>query len=96
MDAIASTPDRYFAADVDADFERERLRLLGQLTPNSRPLQVARRRRRAGAIERIGTERPALARPFENAIHTGTFCRYQPDRPLRWGPVSGLSPAKVP
>ena len=31
MHAIASTPERYFAADADADFERERLRLLGQL-----------------------------------------------------------------
>jgi 2-polyprenyl-3-methyl-5-hydroxy-6-metoxy-1,4-benzoquinol methylase len=31
MHAIASTSERYFAADADADFERERLRLLGQL-----------------------------------------------------------------
>ena len=36
------------------------------------------------SIERIGNEYPALARHFENAIHTGTFCSYQPDRPLRW------------
>jgi hypothetical protein len=35
-------------------------------------------------IERIGKEHPALARHLENAIHTGTFCRYQPERPLRW------------
>jgi len=35
-------------------------------------------------IERIGKEHPALARHLENAIRTGTFCRYQPDRPLRW------------
>jgi tetratricopeptide (TPR) repeat protein len=36
------------------------------------------------SIDRIGKEHPALARHFENAIHTGTFCSYQPDRPLRW------------
>jgi tetratricopeptide (TPR) repeat protein len=36
------------------------------------------------SIERIGKEHPALARHFENAIRTGTFCRYQPDRRLRW------------
>jgi SAM-dependent methyltransferase len=36
------------------------------------------------SIDRIGKEHPALARHFENAIRTGTFCRYQPDRPLRW------------
>src|SRR5262249_25614436 len=35
-------------------------------------------------IERIEKEHPSLARHLENAIHTGTFCRYQPDRPLRW------------
>jgi tetratricopeptide (TPR) repeat protein len=35
-------------------------------------------------IERIGKEHPALARHLENAIHTGTFCSYQPDRPLPW------------
>src|SRR5262249_34579697 len=36
------------------------------------------------SIERIGKEHPALARHLENAIHTGTFCSYQPDRPLPW------------
>jgi hypothetical protein len=35
-------------------------------------------------IERIGKEHPALARHLENAIHTGTFCSYRPDRPLSW------------
>ena len=36
------------------------------------------------SIDRIGKEHPALARHFENAIRTGTFCGYQPDRPIRW------------
>ena len=36
------------------------------------------------SIERIGKEHPALARHLENAIHTGTFCSYQPERPVRW------------
>jgi hypothetical protein len=36
------------------------------------------------SIERIGKEHPALARHLQNAIHTGTFCSYQPDRPLPW------------
>lgn len=36
------------------------------------------------SIERIGKEHLALAQHLENAIRTGTFCRYQPDRPLRW------------
>jgi hypothetical protein len=36
------------------------------------------------SIDRIGKEHAALARHFENAIHTGTFCSYRPDHPLRW------------
>jgi hypothetical protein len=36
------------------------------------------------SIERIGKEHPALARHLENAIRTGTFCSYQPDRPVGW------------
>jgi tetratricopeptide (TPR) repeat protein len=36
------------------------------------------------SIERIGREHPALARHLENAVHTGTFCSYRPERPLRW------------
>jgi hypothetical protein len=35
-------------------------------------------------IDRIGKEHPSLARHFENAMRTGTFCSYQPDRPVRW------------
>ena len=47
MHAIASPPDRYFAADADADFERERLRLLGQLMD---PMTT-------GRLERLGVGR---------------------------------------
>ena len=35
-------------------------------------------------IRRIGKEHSALARHFDKAIHTGTFCSYQPDRPFPW------------
>ena len=37
--------------------------------------------------ERPSPERDAVfvgRKAVENAIHTGTFCTYQPDRPLRW------------
>jgi SAM-dependent methyltransferase len=44
---LASTPERYFAADADADFERERLRLLGQLM---NPMTT-------GRLERLGVGR---------------------------------------
>jgi len=35
-------------------------------------------------VDPAARKHPALARHLENAIRTGTFCRYQPDRPLRW------------
>ena len=47
MHTIASTPDRYFAGDADAAFERERLRLLGQLMD---PMTT-------GRLERLGIGR---------------------------------------
>ena len=33
-----------------------------------------------GTIARIGKEHATLGRHLENAIRTGTFCSYQPDR----------------
>jgi tetratricopeptide (TPR) repeat protein len=35
-------------------------------------------------IARIAREHPTLGRHLENAIHTGIFCSYQPDRSLEW------------
>jgi uncharacterized membrane protein len=58
-----------------------RVRKAGDVGDRARKAVTSRIRE---SIERIGKEHPALARHFENAIHTGTFCRYQPDRPLRW------------
>ncbi len=47
MHAIASTPERYFATDADGAFERERLRLLGQLM---NPMTT-------GRLDRLGVRR---------------------------------------
>jgi hypothetical protein len=58
-----------------------RARKAGDVADRARKAVTSRIRE---SIERIGTEHPALARHLENAIRTGTFCRYQPDRPLRW------------
>jgi tetratricopeptide (TPR) repeat protein len=58
-----------------------RVRKAGDVGDRARKAVTSRIRE---SIDRIGKEHPALARHFENAIHTGTFCRYQPDRPLRW------------
>lgn len=51
---------------------------------------VAERARKAVAsrirdsIERIGKEHRTLALHLENAIRTGAFCSYRPDRPVGW------------
>jgi hypothetical protein len=37
-----------------------------------------------GAIQRIGKQHPDLGRHLENAIHTGYFCWYSPERPVTW------------
>jgi len=36
------------------------------------------------AVGRIGTAHEALARHLANAIHTGTFCSYRPEKPTDW------------
>jgi hypothetical protein len=35
-------------------------------------------------IGRIGDDNPELARHLTNAVRTGTFCTYQPERPIEW------------
>lgn len=36
------------------------------------------------AIAKIDRAHPALGRHLANAVRTGTFCAYSPDRPVRW------------
>jgi tetratricopeptide (TPR) repeat protein len=36
------------------------------------------------SIGRLGRTHPELARHLSNAVTTGTFCSYVPDRPIRW------------
>ena len=36
------------------------------------------------AIRKIDDAHPSLGRHLSNAIHTGTFCSYTPERPIRW------------
>lgn len=41
-------------------------------------------RRIRTTIIRVGDALPALGRHLRTAVHTGVFCSYQPERPLRW------------
>ena len=36
------------------------------------------------SLDRIAAEHEALGRHLANAVHTGTFCSYTPERPAAW------------
>src|SRR5439155_20972538 len=36
------------------------------------------------AVDRITNVHPSLGRHLAHAIHTGTFCAYEPEHPVRW------------
>jgi TolB-like protein len=36
------------------------------------------------AIKKIGAAHPSLGRHLENSLRTGTYCSYQPERPVSW------------
>jgi tetratricopeptide (TPR) repeat protein len=58
-----------------------RARKAGDVSDRARKAVTSRIRE---AIARIGKEHSALALHLGNAIRTGTFCCYRPERPLRW------------
>ncbi|GAA0626692.1 hypothetical protein ACFPTY_19565 [Halomonas beimenensis] len=56
-------------------------RRMGDLAERARSTVTWRIRH---AIRRIGKTHPGFQRHLENSVRTGTFCRYQPERPCRW------------
>jgi hypothetical protein len=80
--------------------ERAREELDGIVTALSGALGLGGRSRRLGsaaerartavtwrirnAIRKIATAHPVLGRHLENAVRTGTYCAYSPDRPIDW------------
>jgi non-specific serine/threonine protein kinase len=58
-----------------------RARKAGDVADRARKAVTSRIRE---TIERIGREHPVLGRHLENAIRTGLFCSYQPDRSPGW------------
>jgi hypothetical protein len=59
----------------------------GRARKMSDPMERARKavtNRIHDAIQRIGKQHPDLGRHLENAIHTGYFCWYSPERSVTW------------
>jgi hypothetical protein len=36
------------------------------------------------AVSKVASEWPDVGRHLRNSVHTGLFCSYDPDRPIRW------------
>lgn len=62
-------------------------RLGGRARTMNDPAERARKavtNRIRDSLDRIAAEHEALGRHLTNAIHTGTFCSYNPERPTAW------------
>ncbi|HWC39632.1 MAG TPA: AAA family ATPase [Acidimicrobiales bacterium] len=63
------------------------LGLSGRARPQGADAERARKAvsmRIRDAIKRVGAELPTLGRHLTNAVHTGTYCSYQPEQPITW------------
>ncbi len=58
-----------------------RSRRLGDVSERARSAATWRIR---SAIKKIAAAHPRLGRHLESAVRTGTFCRYEPERPTSW------------
>jgi TolB-like protein/Tfp pilus assembly protein PilF len=73
--------DRIVTAVSDALGLGGRSRRLGSAAERARTAVTWRIR---NAIRKIATAHPALGRHLENAVRTGTYCAYTPDKPVDW------------
>jgi TolB-like protein/Tfp pilus assembly protein PilF len=73
--------DRIVAALSGALGLGGRARRLGSAAERARTAVTWRIR---NAIRKIATAHPALGRHLDNAVRTGTYCSYTPDRPIDW------------
>jgi hypothetical protein len=58
-----------------------RSRALGSAAERARSAVTWRIR---SAVKKIAKAHPQLGRHLENAVRTGTFCLYEPERPVNW------------
>lgn len=75
LDPQARSEYRERLRDLEADFLKD------EVSERARKAVASRIR---DSIDKIGKEHRALALHLENAIRTGTFCSYRPDRSTDW------------
>lgn len=73
--------DRIVTAVSEALGLGGRSRRLGSAAERARTAVTWRIR---NAIRKVATAHPVLGRHLENAVRTGTYCAYTPDRPVDW------------
>jgi hypothetical protein len=78
---IAAERDALVEALTSAYGLGGRVRRSGSAAERARTAVTARIR---DAIRRIGDAHPGLGRHLGHSVRTGTFCVYEPDRPVRW------------
>lgn len=92
-DEAVSWSDEARVERLDSEIEQVRAHLAttyGLSGRARRPGDPAERMRKAvtnrirDALTRIGKESPALERFLRNALRTGIYCSYRPDRPVQW------------
>jgi TolB-like protein len=86
-----SDPARGSRAQEEMDALVEALAGALGLGGRSRSLGSAAERARSAvtwrirsAVRKIATVHPSLGRHLENSVRTGTYCSYQPERPIDW------------
>jgi hypothetical protein len=73
--------------DKLVEYLSQSLGIRGKARESSNPVEKARSAvtwRIRSAIARIESHHPQLGAHLSNAIKTGSFCSYQPDRDLTW------------
>ena len=73
------------------------LGLRGNVRQAGNPVERARSAvtwRIRNAISKIEQEHPQLGKHFSNSVKTGTFCSYEPEKPIRWELTSTHSESK--
>ncbi|MCI3948396.1 MAG: invasion protein regulator, partial [Acidimicrobiales bacterium] len=89
--AAANDPVRAARAEQELDALVEQLSAAFGLSGRARSTGGAAERARSAvtfrvrsAIAKLGELHPELGRHLENAVRTGTWCSYRPDRPTPW------------
>ncbi|MFC7503348.1 ATP-binding protein [Nocardioides sp. GCM10030258] len=89
--ALAGDDERCRRAEEERSFLLAELSAAYGLGGRARPTGASAERARSAvtwrirdAIRRLEAAEPGIGTHLRHAVHTGTFCRYEPERPVTW------------